>query len=340
MENLDVIDRLLLVRLDTNARAPITEIAKHLRRGRDIVNYRYGRLVESGLILGSRTIINPSALGLTTFKWYVKLRSRGEALKKFLATLDRHPAVSCYAQCAGAWDLIINIFAKTPSQFNATIAELIRQNHTLLGDTAFSVILRYDWHTRSHIAKRDLPRTIVTTHQEQNEIDLDDASIKVLEILLSNARMPAPSIAKSAKLPEHVVRQRIQHLEQTGVIANYRLVLNRRALGLSTFKMLLGAIHPTSAEMEAFRQTCRKEHAVVSLIQQIGRHNIEFNIEAPDYDAADLVAQGLEEKHPALFEGSSLVIIRDEFFRSSLPLQKDVSHKKIRGNEAVFDSMI
>jgi len=62
---------------------------------------------------------------------------------------------------------------------------------------------------------------------------MDEKDLKIIEMLLENARIPKTKIAEYLKITETAVRKRIQKLESLGVILGYRVVINYRTANLS-----------------------------------------------------------------------------------------------------------
>ena len=66
-EEIDELDFQILKKLASNARTPTIEIAKDLNTTANIVHYRIKKLIESGIIIGFKTMINWGKLG---YQWY------------------------------------------------------------------------------------------------------------------------------------------------------------------------------------------------------------------------------------------------------------------------------
>ncbi len=62
---------------------------------------------------------------------------------------------------------------------------------------------------------------------------MDERDLKIIEILLENARIPKTKIAESLGVTETAVRKRIQKLENSGIILRYRAVINCKVANLS-----------------------------------------------------------------------------------------------------------
>jgi Lrp/AsnC family leucine-responsive transcriptional regulator len=61
---------------------------------------------------------------------------------------------------------------------------------------------------------------------------LDKVNIRILEQLSTKPRMPMTQLARRVKMSPPSVTERVQRLEEAGVIAGYRMEVNPKALGL------------------------------------------------------------------------------------------------------------
>ncbi len=61
---------------------------------------------------------------------------------------------------------------------------------------------------------------------------LDEVNVRILEQLSTNPRLPMTQLARRVKMSAPSVTERVQRLEETGVIAGYRTEVNPKALGL------------------------------------------------------------------------------------------------------------
>ncbi len=76
-------------------------------------------------------------------------------------------------------------------------------------------------------SRKRSPRALRTTHPL-----LDEVNIRLLAQLQTNPRMPMTELARRVKMSAPSVTERVQRLEEAGVIAGYRLEVSPQALGL------------------------------------------------------------------------------------------------------------
>lgn len=109
---IDGIDKKILRTLMEDARTPILEIARGVGISGAAIHQRLRKLEKSGLLAGSKFIVNPKILGYTTMAFvgvYLdKAVSNPEAVKQ----LKRIPEVIECHYTTGNWSIFIKILSK------------------------------------------------------------------------------------------------------------------------------------------------------------------------------------------------------------------------------------
>ena len=110
--HIDGIDKKILRTLMEDARTPILEIARNVGISGAAIHQRLRKLEKSGLIPGSKFVINPKVLGYTTMAYigvYLdKAMSNPEAVKQ----LNKIPEVLECHYTTGNWSIFIKILCK------------------------------------------------------------------------------------------------------------------------------------------------------------------------------------------------------------------------------------
>lgn len=109
---IDGIDKEILRALMEDARTPILEIARKVNISGAAIHQRLRKLEKSGLISGSKFIINPKALGYSTMAFvgiYLdKAMNNPEAVKQ----LQKIPEVLECHYTTGNWSIFIKILCR------------------------------------------------------------------------------------------------------------------------------------------------------------------------------------------------------------------------------------
>ncbi|NNK71362.1 MAG: AsnC family transcriptional regulator, partial [Flavobacteriaceae bacterium] len=109
---IDGIDKKILRALMADARTPILEIARGVGVSGAAIHQRLRKLEKSGLLAGSKFVINPRILGFTTMAFvgiYLdKAANNPDAVKQ----LKRIPEVLECHYTTGDWSILIKVLCK------------------------------------------------------------------------------------------------------------------------------------------------------------------------------------------------------------------------------------
>lgn len=124
-EILDSIDRKILSELVSNARIPITELARKVGLSKTPVAARVKQLEDQGLITGYRAMLSPIKLGLTHVT-FVEVRltdTRQAALERFNQAVRQIPEVEeCY-MIAGGFDYLLKVRSRDIADYRRILGE-------------------------------------------------------------------------------------------------------------------------------------------------------------------------------------------------------------------------
>ena len=109
---------------------------------------------------------------------------------------------------------------------------------------------------------------------------MDEIDIKILDILMENARTPFVEIAKKLKVSEATIRKRVKSLEKRGVIKKYTIVVDPEKVGYRTIAIVGVDADPTNFLEVARKITELKEARYVAT--STGDHMIMAEIWARD----------------------------------------------------------
>ena len=147
---LDKVNRRILDALVSNARQPITELARKVGLSKTPVALRMRQMEEAGLITGYRAMLSPLKLGLTHVT-YVTVNlsdTRQNALEAFNAGVRQIPEVEeCY-MIAGGFDYQLKLRTRDMPHFRAVMAERIStlpHVHSTSSYVAMEAVVEANW---------------------------------------------------------------------------------------------------------------------------------------------------------------------------------------------------
>lgn len=128
-DDLDTYDRKIIAILGSDGRLSITELAGRVGLSKTPCQNRLRRLLETGVILGFRAVVDPVRLGLEHVAFTeVKLSdTREAALRAFNAAVRAIPEVEECHMIASSFDYLLKVRTANIGRYRAVLGEKISQ---------------------------------------------------------------------------------------------------------------------------------------------------------------------------------------------------------------------
>ncbi len=124
---IDGIDKKILRHLMGDARKPILEIARHIGISGAAIHQRLRKLEASGLLSGSKFIINPKALGYTTMAYIGIFLDKAMSNPRAVAALEKIPEVLECHYTTGNWSILIKVLCLDNEHLMQVLNKKIQQ---------------------------------------------------------------------------------------------------------------------------------------------------------------------------------------------------------------------
>jgi len=111
---------------------------------------------------------------------------------------------------------------------------------------------------------------------------IDNINKQILFILQKDARITFKEIATELKRSETTIRDRIKAMERAGIIQGYTALIDKTALGLNFFAMIL-ANPVSSSELDIITEKIKKIKNVLRVYQISGNKRLAIFMVAPSY---------------------------------------------------------
>ena len=121
---IDGIDKRILKFLMEDARTPILEIARNIGISGAAIHQRLRKLESSGLMSGSKFIINPKMLGYTTMAYIGIFLDKAMSNPKAVRALKEIPEVLECHYTTGNWSILIKVLCRD----NEHLMQLLNKN--------------------------------------------------------------------------------------------------------------------------------------------------------------------------------------------------------------------
>lgn len=124
---IDGIDKKILRFLMEDARKPVLEIARNIGISGAAIHQRLRKLENSGLIAGSKFIINPKVLGYTTMAYVGVYLDKAMSNPKAVKQLEKIPEVLESHYTTGNWSILIKVLCKDNEHLMHVLNKNIQQ---------------------------------------------------------------------------------------------------------------------------------------------------------------------------------------------------------------------
>jgi DNA-binding Lrp family transcriptional regulator len=113
-------------------------------------------------------------------------------------------------------------------------------------------------------------------------VKIDIINKKILYLLQKDARITYKEIAKEIKRSETTIRDRIKAMEKIGIIQGYTALIDKTALGLNFFAIILGNPNPSS-DLDKTTDRIKNVKNVLRIYQISGNKRIAIFIVTTSY---------------------------------------------------------
>jgi len=113
-------------------------------------------------------------------------------------------------------------------------------------------------------------------------VKLDNINKKIIFLLQKDARMTYKEISTELKRSETTIRDRIKAMEKIGIIQGYTALIDKTALGLNFFAIILGNPN-TSSDLDKITEKIKKVKNVMRVYQISGNKRLAIFMVAPSY---------------------------------------------------------
>ncbi len=309
-------DKQLLLHLDRNCRTPMTDLAAELGKSRQSLEYRIQRLVRQGIITGFTISINPHKLGLRIYKLYLKLRNIPSEKQKLFSQIRASKRAWWMGECSGSWDLVIAFFARTDYEFYYLKNDLLNKFTKIVVESKIESLL--DAHQfEKRFREEDAPGSTIVGG-EIVSTELDEIEFGMIDTLVQDARTPITTLAKQLHVSPPVIRHKLHHLEEAGVIVHYRINVDMGKLGYSMYKTIITFDHYVRSDEASILAYISRFPQVMFFIRNLGNMELEFMVR-DDQEYYEIL-EAIKREFPYLMLSvDSVLMLTDEWMPGYTP---------------------
>ena len=127
LAKIDGIDKKILRFLMNDARKPVLEIARSIGISGAAIHQRLRKLESSGLLAGSKFIVNPKSLGYTTMAYIGIYLDKAMSNPMAVKQLEKIPEVLECHYTTGNWSILIKVLCRDNEHLMQVLNKEIQQ---------------------------------------------------------------------------------------------------------------------------------------------------------------------------------------------------------------------
>ncbi|MBT5022847.1 AsnC family transcriptional regulator [Candidatus Woesearchaeota archaeon] len=311
LHKLDLKDKKILFELDKNARISYAQIGKKIGLSTELVHYRVKRLEKTKILTKYQTAVNYSKLGLIHFK--ICLKYSGISLKieeELYFRLKNIPQIVWIAKCQGEWDCILSCTANNLIELDLIKDKIITLANNYISQKSISISSKIWSFPRNYLINKN-KETIFKMSGEQPK--LDEIDLKLLKILSENSRKPVIKIVKEMNSTVKIITTRIKKLLKTGVINNFRLVIDYDKLGINFYKTFFYLKNPDEKKVQQLLRKLNIHPNVIHNLKVIGDWDLEPEFEFENKEEFQKTIQELMNEFSDTIQRISVINILKEY---------------------------
>jgi len=307
-------DNRIISLLDGQSRLSINKIAGKLRCSKDGVNYKFKKLIETGVITRCFAEIDISKIGYMIGKVAMQFQNVDDKLATeiFNYLKDIQP-IPWIAFCSGRWDCIFGFFVKDIYEMQTMLNDISERygkfilSKEVLMEPEYYIVGRGYLNLKEH--------RIIAKVGGRIENNIDELDKKILYFLSNNCRTPILEIAIKTKQSSGTIINRIRNLEKKGVIRGYFIGLNLEKIDMEYCKAFVYLQNTTKDELQRLVNYCLTHPNVIAISSMVGRWEMEIEMEVKNFDEFYKNMNNIKTKFKNIIRSYEAVTITKEYGR-------------------------
>jgi Lrp/AsnC family transcriptional regulator, leucine-responsive regulatory protein len=305
---MDLIDKKILCELDSDCRTPLSRIAKKLRIGRNIVDYRMKKMEDEGIIERYISTINLGLLGYKTYKIFFRVY-QSQNQEKFVNYLIKHNNVIHLVKTEGHFDYTISVATRSIKELDEIIGEIRSNFKELIKEHYINIMVFTKIYKLSKLllGKKENLIKSESYSEKEKESNLDEKDKKILKELSQFANINIIDLARKTNLSLDVVKYRLKNLKKEIIKVN-RGIFNFSKLGYYHYVVMVKMDNPTKKDETDFDSWCLQKQNIIYYAKKIGEFDYEINAAITDINDLNSFLGELRNKFGDLIDSYELFI--------------------------------
>lgn len=155
------------------------------------------------------------------------------------------------------------------------------------------------------------------------DLDLDQTDLHILSILQENCKLPLARIGEKVGLSAPAIIERIKKLEDGGLIAGYRAIIDARRLGHDVTAFIGVAVgHPR--QIEDFEERIAGLEGVLESHHVTGQHTMLLKVKTPNTSTLEELISAIRSID-GVARTETMVVLSTHAERTQIPIRFDAN---------------
>jgi Lrp/AsnC family transcriptional regulator len=281
---MDLTDKRILCELDLDCRTPLSQLAKKIRVGRNVVEYRIKKMEQERIIQQYISTLNLGLLGYKTYRVYFKI-NQTKNQKEFVDFILKNKSILHFLKTEGYFDYTMAIAVKSLKELDDFLMEVRTNFNEVIKECNVSILL----YTKIFNLEKTLlnkERGILKSKRftaEESIIKIDEKDKKILKELAQSANVGIIDLSEKTGLSVDVVKYRLKQLNRSLIISN-RVIVNLNKLGYHHYVIMLKMAQMTKNDEKRLDFWCLQKKNIIYYGKRIGNFDFELNAVIQDIE--------------------------------------------------------
>lgn len=273
---LDRKDCRLLLGLDMDARATLSELSKKVGLSKQSVGYRISRLARLGVIEGFYAVLDIPKLGYIFARLFIEFKDISPKIEQdILEYCIKQKQFGWLIKTEGKWDFVVVLYGQDLLDIKRLINEFLYRHGSLINNYQASIVTSIYHFPHNYLARQKGGSQIVLGGRLEHA-KLDRLDSELLNLIAADSRMPLIELGGKLGISYKVASYRLKRLESQNIILAYRTSINTQALGYSYYKVILTLQNANEKRLGEFKSFLSYHRNVLYITEAVGFADIEF----------------------------------------------------------------
>lgn len=321
MNNLDILDKKILLELDKNSRQNYSKLAKKLNTSQQVITYRVNKLVEEGIITQFMTSFSTISIGFTVIaKFYIQFTGINKKTEySIFNNLLNNKDVNWVCKTLGEYDLFTAIMVKNIEEVASFKNELIQKYGNYINNYEISFLQKAWTLPRNFLLNKKTELLKPALIHKPVTIKLSDIDKKIMREIVNNSRINSVDLSKKLNINVKTVISKIKEYEKKGIIQGYRININRSKLNLKYYKVFIKLRSYNQMELKKFQSYCLSQNYLIHFIENMGKYEYEMEMEMPNSEEMQELVKEMRNSYSEIIETIETSEIIEELKLTWLP---------------------